>query len=46
MNGLELSASVYNLLDRRYSDPTGSELVQRLVEQDGRTFRVKLTYAF
>ena len=46
MNGLELSASVYNLLDRRYSDPTGSELRQRLVEQDGRTFRVKLTYAF
>jgi len=46
VNGLELSASVYNLLDRRYSDPAGSELAQRLIEQDGRTFRVKLTYAF
>lgn len=46
VNGLELSASVYNVLDRRYSDPTGSELTQRLLEQDGRTFRLKLTYAF
>ena len=46
ISGLELSASVYNLLDRRYSDPTGSELTQRLLQQDGRTFRVKLSYAF
>jgi iron complex outermembrane receptor protein len=46
VNGLEVSASIYNLLDRRYSDPAGSELAQRLIEQDGRTFRIKLTYAF
>lgn len=46
VSGLELSASVYNLFDRQYSDPTGSELTQRLLPQDGRTFRIKLTYAF
>jgi iron complex outermembrane receptor protein len=46
VSGLELSASVYNLFDRHYSDPTGSELTQRLLQQDGRTFRIKLSYAF
>jgi len=50
LKGLELSASVYNLLDRRYSDPATqvhtSTHSQDLLEQDGRTFRVKLTYRF
>lgn len=53
--GLDLSASVYNLFDKNYGDPVGGEL--RIdpeqpelgldtVLQDGRTFRVKLTYRF
>lgn len=46
VSGLELSASVYNLFDRQYSDPTGPELTQRLLLQDGRTFRLKISYAF
>ena len=50
IKGLELSASIYNLLDRKYSDPAtqnqGGTHLQDLVEQDGRAFRVKLTYRF
>ena len=42
----ELSASVYNLLDKRYGDPGGTEHIQDLIEQDGRTFRVKATKRF
>ncbi|MEO1356409.1 MAG: hypothetical protein AAFW48_11560, partial [Pseudomonadota bacterium] len=43
---LEMSASVYNLFDRRYADPAGPEQPQPSIEQDGRTFRVKFTYTF
>ena len=46
VKNLEFSASVYNLLDRRYSDPASQFHVQDLIEQDGRTFRLKLTYRF
>lgn len=44
---IELSASVYNLFDRRYYDPVGEELgpVERL-EQNGRNFRLKAVYRF
>lgn len=55
--GLELSASLYNLLDQRYSHPvsgdfhytgpsSGTPIALESVEQDGRTFRVKLLYRF
>ncbi|AMP39785.1 TonB-dependent receptor plug domain-containing protein [Ralstonia solanacearum] len=43
---LEMSASVYNLFDRRYADPAGPELAQAVIRQDGRTFRLKLTHTF
>jgi iron complex outermembrane receptor protein len=46
LDGLELSGSAYNLFDKRYHDPSGEELIQDSIEQDGRTFRVKLTYRF
>src|SRR6266581_7804782 len=46
IKNLELSASVYNLLDRRYSDPASHFHVQDTIEQDGRSFRLKLTYRF
>lgn len=45
-HGLELSGSAYNLFDTKYSDPGGDEHKQDSIEQDGRTFRVKLTYRF
>lgn len=44
--GLEVSTSLYNLFDRRYADPGGEEHVQDTIAQDGRNFRLKLTYAF
>ncbi|MBJ6727798.1 TonB-dependent receptor plug domain-containing protein [Geomesophilobacter sediminis] len=52
--GLELSASVYNLLDRHYTTPSFNNvyLVNNVptgpdrITQDGRTFRVKLQYLF
>jgi iron complex outermembrane receptor protein len=46
VKGLDLSAGVYNLLDKTYSDPSTPYHVQNSIEQDGRTFRVKLTYRF
>lgn len=58
LENLELSASLYNLFDCRYGDPGGAEHIQDparfvdpahpldIIQQDGRTFRVKLTYKF
>ena len=46
VRGLDISASVYNLLDRTYSDPATPFHLQNLIEQDGRSFRVKLVYRF
>jgi iron complex outermembrane receptor protein len=43
---LEVSASVYNLLDQKYSTPGGAEHLQDSLAQDGRTFRLKFTYRF
>lgn len=46
--GLELSSSVYNLFDTHYGDPSPGEPEHRqdIIGQDGRTFRLKLTYHF
>ena len=46
LKNLEFSGSVYNLLDTHYSDPATRFHHQDLIPQDGRTFRVKLTYRF
>jgi iron complex outermembrane receptor protein len=43
---LEASASVYNLLDTTYYDPASRLHLQNRIEQDGRSFRLKLTYRF
>jgi outer membrane receptor for ferrienterochelin and colicins len=45
-NGLELSGSVYNLFNKRYSDPGSAEQTPDTIEQDGRTFRLKVVYSF
>jgi outer membrane receptor for ferrienterochelin and colicins len=39
-----LSAGVYNLFDRKYFDPGSAEHVQDAIRQDGRSFRLKLTW--
>ena len=44
---LEVSLSIYNLLDKRYADVVSIDLSPLdTVQQDGRTVRVKVTYAF
>jgi iron complex outermembrane receptor protein len=43
---LDVSASVYNLLDKRYFDPGRPEDPENAIQQDGRTYRIKLTTRF
>lgn len=43
---LEFSGSIYNVFDTKYRDPVSPDFVQDSLEQDGRTFRLKLTYRF
>jgi outer membrane receptor for ferrienterochelin and colicins len=43
---LEASVSLYNLFDRRYADPVAPDFRQESIVQDGRTFRLKLTYRY
>ena len=44
--GLEASAGVYNLLNEHYGYPGAVDHAQQVIAQDGRSFRVKLTYHF
>lgn len=46
VKGLEASASVYNLFDKKYADPVSGAFRQKTIEQDGQLFRFKLTYLF
>ena len=46
IKNLEFSASVYNVLNRKYDDPSSRFHTQDIIEQNGRTFRLKLTYRF
>jgi iron complex outermembrane receptor protein len=46
VKNVELSASIYNLFDTDYSVPGGTAHQGDLIGQDGRSFRVKLTYRF
>ena len=43
---LEISASVYNLLDESYADPATRYHAQDQLPRNGRSFRVKLSYQF
>lgn len=42
----EISASVYNPFDRTYADPAGDEFGQDSLEQNGRSWRIKVNYRF
>jgi iron complex outermembrane receptor protein len=46
LGGLEASASVYNLFNEKYGDPGATEHIQDIILQDGRSFRLKVTYTF
>jgi iron complex outermembrane receptor protein len=41
---LDLSASLYNLLDKTYYDPPSTAVPEAAIQQDGRTFRVKMIW--
>ncbi len=44
---VEASFSIYNVFNKKYSDPVSGVLSPLdSIQQDGRTFRVKLTYVF
>jgi outer membrane receptor for ferrienterochelin and colicins len=44
--GWAFSASCYNAFNRLWFSPAGPELRQAEIQQDGRTFRFKVTYRF
>ena len=46
VKGLEVSASVYNLFDTQYGYPGAGDHLQDVLRQDGRSFRLKMTYRF
>jgi len=46
IKGFEASAGVYNLFDRHYGDPVSADFTQDTIEQDGRTYRLKMKYGF
>ena len=43
---LDISASAYNLLDKKYFDPASPGLPEDKIQQNGRNFRAKLTARF
>jgi iron complex outermembrane receptor protein len=46
LKNLDVSASIYNLLDCRYADPATQFHKQDVIQQDGRSFRLNVTYRF
>src|ERR1700752_2891118 len=43
--GFRITGSIYNMFNRRYSDPVGNEIVLSQVRENGRDFRIKITRA-
>jgi outer membrane receptor protein involved in Fe transport len=41
---VDLSANLYNVMNKKYYDPPSTGLSELEVQQDGRTFRVKMTW--
>jgi iron complex outermembrane receptor protein len=44
--GLSASASFYNLFDEQYGDPASQEHLQDILPQQGRAYRINLSYRF
>jgi outer membrane receptor for ferrienterochelin and colicins len=40
----EISASLYNAFNQNYADPAGNGLVENVLFQDGRSYRIKIGY--
>lgn len=46
VKNLDTSVSVYNLLNNQYDEPATRFHLQNVIQQDGITFRLKITYHF
>jgi outer membrane receptor for ferrienterochelin and colicins len=46
LKGWDVSASLYNVFNKKYADPGGAGLAEDVLTQDGRTFRIKVGYRF
>jgi outer membrane receptor for ferrienterochelin and colicins len=46
LKNVDVSASIYNLLDRHYVDPASQFHLQDIIQQDGRSFSLNVTYRF
>jgi iron complex outermembrane receptor protein len=46
IKNLQLSAGVYNLLNTKYYEPSSNYHLEPYIQQDGITFRLKVTYSF
>lgn len=46
LKGLEISASIYNLLDRKYASIASDDFIQQFIPQNGRNFRVVFSYRY
>jgi iron complex outermembrane receptor protein len=46
VKGLGLSFGVYNVFDKKYSDPVSADHTQKTIEQDRINFRFKIDYLF
>lgn len=46
LEGLEISGSIYNLLDRHYDSVASDEFEQRFIPQNGRNLRLSLSYRY
>ena len=46
LKGVELSAGIYNLFDKRYQQPAADNNWQNSLEQDGRSARIEARYKF
>jgi iron complex outermembrane receptor protein len=44
--GFRLSGSVYNVFNKKYSDPVGQEIAEPSLQQNGRDFRIQITRVF
>lgn len=46
IKGLEVSGSIYNLLDKKICDPASGEFRQDTIPREGRSGRIKIVYRF
>lgn len=44
--GPTVGVGIYNLLDKDYADPGGTEHIQAAIPQDGRSYRLQVRYEF